>query len=154
MLSNRLHAIKTRAFKLTSFSNKKIHGFYFTVQPNTDQIVKGECVNIYQGPEYEELNQYLTKTGYYDIIPKSEISYKVLLSSWQNCVFDTSFKAKYFGLLPFFFEDRQTQQAQKKFIMKMDFFPETKHFRFVCVMASGIYFNNQGYIPFMNHLVM
>lgn len=140
MLSNRLHALKTRAFKLTTLGNKKIHGFYFTVQPDTSHIVKGECVNVYQGPEYEELHQYLNKQGYYDIIPKSQITYNLMLSTWKNCVFDTSFKAKYFSLLPFFFEDRNTQQAQKKFIVKMDIFPETKHFRFVCVLASGTFF--------------
>jgi hypothetical protein len=137
MLSNRFRAFKARAYKLTTFNNKKLHGFYFTVQPNTSHIVKGECVNVYQGPEYEEINQYLTKQGYYDTIPRSEHSYNLMLSTWKNCVFDTSFKAKYFGLLPFFFEDRNTQQAQKKFIIKMDIFPETKHYRFVCVMASG-----------------
>ena len=137
MLSNSLNVFKKRAFKLSVLSKKKLHGFYFTVQPNTDQIVKGECVNIYQGPEYEEVNQYLTKNGYYESIPNNEVSYKIMLNTWQSCIFDTSFKAKYFGLLPFLFEDRQTTQAQKKFIVKMDLYPESKHFKFVCVMASG-----------------
>ena len=137
MLSNSLHAFKKRSIVLSHLSKKKLHGYYFTVQPNTDQIAKGECVNIYQGPEYEEVNQFLNKNNYYNIVPKTDTSYKLLLNTWQNCVMETSLKAKYFALLPFFFEDRNTSQAQKKFIIKMDLYPESKHFKFVSIMASG-----------------
>lgn len=50
----------------------------------------------------------------------------------------TSFKKKYFALLPFFLEDRQTLFAKKKFVLKMDLFPESKHLEFTCAMISGI----------------
>jgi len=137
MLANKLLSFQRRTFKFCKLSRRKIHGYYFTISPNTSEIGKGESVNIYQAPEYNELHEYLTKKGYYDLIPRSDKSYKLMIEAWQNCVFDTSFKAKYFGLLPFLFEDRQTTQAQKKFIVKMDLFPESKHYKFVCVMMSG-----------------
>ena len=138
MLSNKLQALKSHTFKLTKLNLKRLHGHYFTVQPNTSEIVKGESVNLYTGPEYQEVHEYLTNKGFYDIIPKKDSSYKTMVNIWQNCVFDTSLKAKYFSLLPFFFEDRSTSQAQKKFILKMDLLPESKHFRFVTILGSGM----------------
>ena len=137
MLANNLSTFRTRAFKLSQLTKRKIHGYYFTVAPNTKDLTTGESINVYQGPEYNEINEYLSKKGFYNIIPKTEKSYKLMIDSWQNCVLETSIKAKYFGLLPFLFEDRQTTQAQKKFILKMDVYPESKHFKFVCIMMSG-----------------
>lgn len=137
MLACRLNTFKSRAIRLNKLSKREIHGFYFTTQPNTDEIVKGDVVNVYQGPEYQEVHEYLSKKNFYEIVPKTEQTYKTMLNVWQQCVFDTSLKAKYFALLPFFFEDRNTRQAQKKFIIRMDLLPETKHFKFTSIMASG-----------------
>ena len=49
----------------------------------------------------------------------------------------TSFKSKYFSLIPFFLEDRNTSKATKKFVLNMELFPESKHLRFTIAMLSG-----------------
>jgi hypothetical protein len=142
MLSNTLNTFRRRGHQLSKLTKRKINGYYFTVQPNTSEIVKSQAINVYQGPEYQEVHEFLNKNGFYDIAPKNEERYQSMVNIWQNCVFSTSLKAKYFALLPFFFEDRNTRQAQKKFILKMDLLPESKHFQFTTIMASGIYLPN------------
>ena len=145
MLPSKLKLFKN---KISYLSKRSIHGYYFTVQPNTKDIIKGESINIYQAPEFNEVHDYLTQKGYYDIIPKSKNAYEVMVETWRNCVLDTSIKSKYFGLLPFLFEDRQTVQAQKKFIVKMDLYTETKFFKFTCLMMSGIFIVIVGFHTF------
>jgi len=116
---------------------KKIHGFYFTMQPNTSEITKGESIQVYQGPEWEELNALLNEKNYFKIVPRSEEDVELMYNTWEHAVMNSSFKKKYFSLIPFCVEDRQTQQAKKKFILNMELFPDSKHIKFQCSMLSG-----------------
>jgi len=117
---------------------KKIHGYFFTRQLSTPEITKGQSVTVYEGPEWSELSNYLNSNNYFNIVPKDEESVRNMYKIWQDCVMSTGFKAKYFGLLPFFVEDRQTTRAQKKFVLKMELYPETKYMKFTFAMLSGV----------------
>jgi hypothetical protein len=118
---------------------KNIHGFYFTRQSNTDAITKsGVSVPLYEAPEWREINDYLQAYNYYDIIPKDNQSETKMKSIWTNCVMNGQFKPKYFALLPFFVEDRQTIRAKKKFVLNMELYPESKYMKITLAMISGV----------------
>ena len=127
--------------KLSSFlykvNIKKIHGFYFTMQPSTSEITKGESITVYQAPEWEELNSLLKEKNYFNIVPKNVTEEDLMHNTWEDVIMRSSFKKKYFSLIPFCIEDRQTQQAKKKFILNMELFPDSKHMKFQCSMLSG-----------------
>jgi len=109
------------------------------MQPNTSEITKGESVQVYQAPEWNELSSLLKEKNYFNIIPKSDEDEDLMHNVWENVVMSSSFKKKYFGLIPFCVEDRQTQQAKKKFILNMELYPDSKHMKFQCSMLSGNY---------------
>jgi hypothetical protein len=134
------HPVSLR--KKTSFLNtpkKSISGYFFTRGSPTKDIVKGEKVLVYEGQEWQEMNKYLSESKYFDIVPKENDSVNKMYSIWQDCVMNTSFKAKYFGLLPFFYEDRRSSRAQKKFVLKMELYPEAKYLKFTYAMMSGVH---------------
>lgn len=124
-------------FSFYNVSSKNIQGFYFTIQPNTSEITQGEKVQVYEAPEWNELNSLLLKNKYWDIVPRTEEDIESMNNAWENSVMSSSFKSKYFALLPFFVEDRNTQQAKKKFVLNMELYPETKYMKFQCSMVSG-----------------
>lgn len=125
------------SFLKTSYKNMSL--FYFTRQPNTDKIKNGPSVLVYEGPEWKEIDQFLNENNYYDVVPKDKSSINQMYNIWTNCVLNTPFKAKYFSLLPFFVEDRQTVRAKKKFVLKMELYPETKQLKFTFAMISGMF---------------
>ena len=88
--------------------------------------------------EWKEINEYLKSKNFYNIIPKDEKSAEAVGKIWTDCVLNTKFKEKYFALLPFFVEDRQTSRAKKKFVLNMELFPESKHLKFDIATISGI----------------
>ena len=92
---------------------------------------------VYEGPEWNEINEYLKSKNFYDIIPKDFKSTEDVYNIWQDCVMNTNFKEKYFALLPFFMEDRQTSRAKKKFVLNMELFPESQQLKFTIAMISG-----------------
>ena len=132
---NRLNPSFSRFFKLTK---RNIHGYYFSRHPNSANIEVGEKLSVYEGPEWEEINTHLNKNKYFSLIPKSESDVKDMQAIWENCVFETSFKKKYFSLLPFNIEDRHSLNAKKKFVLKMELYPETKYLKFTVAMISGM----------------
>ncbi len=134
MMNSRLINRKLTPFFKYPFKN--LTGFFHLRSQNTQQIKSGPSVTVYEAPEWEELNTSLN--GYFDIIPKDEASINKMYDTWENAVMNSSFKEKYFSLLPFFVEDRQTFRAKKKFVLKMDLYPETKHLKFTMAMISGI----------------
>ncbi len=117
--------------------SRSIQGYYFTRQPNTSTITKGNSVLIYEGPEWKEVNEHLKNNNFYNIIPKDQNSIESIYKIWENCVLNTKFKEKYFALLPFFIEDRQSARAKKKFVLNMELFPESKHLKFTIATISG-----------------
>lgn len=122
-------------------NSKSYHGYFFSVQPNTSDILKsGENVLIYEAPEYKEILDNLNKKNYFEIVPRGSDNINKLYDIWEEAMMSTSFKAKYFSLIPFFMEDRNSAKATKKFVMNMELFPETKHLRFTIAMLSGIIF--------------
>ncbi len=129
---------KIKKVLLVKVQCKNITGFFFTVQPGLQEIAKGEEVQVYEAPELHEIKNYLESKDYNSIIPKKESDINNMMNIWEDCVFNTSFKPKYFGLLPFFLEDRQTLNARKKFVLEMSLFPETKHLKFTLAMISGV----------------
>lgn len=138
-----LNTSKSRLSSTLKIQYKSIHGYYFTRQPNTSTITKGKSVLVYEGPEWKEINEYLQTNKFYDIIPKDQNSLESMYKIWENCILNTNFKEKYFALLPFFVEDRQTVRAKKKFVLNMELFPESKHLKFTIATVSGkfSYFN-------------
>ncbi len=122
-------------FKIYS---KNITGYFYTRMPNTEVIKKGESVLVYEAPEWNEMEKFLNDNDYFSIIPKDSLSEQKMYDIWTECVLNTQFKSKYFGLLPFFVEDRQTIRAKKKFVLKMELYPETKHLKFTIPMISGV----------------
>jgi phosphopantothenoylcysteine synthetase/decarboxylase len=134
IVRNNLQFLKT--------SKKNITGYFFTRGTPTSEILKGESVLVYEAPEWQEINKFLEGKDYYKTIPKDEQTIKQLYNTWQDCVFNTKFKAKYFGLLPFFVEDNKTMRAKKKFVLKMELFPEAKNVKFTFAMMSGKFYLN------------
>ncbi len=125
--------------RFNKLTTKNIHGYYFTKQPNTNNIEVGEKVSVYEGPEWDEINTHLNKNKYFSIVPRSDSDINDMNTIWENCVFETSFKKKYFSLLPFNIEDRHSLNAKKKFVLKMDLYPETKYLKFTYAMISGVH---------------
>lgn len=125
-----------------NISRKSYHGYYFSVQPNTVDIKSGQNVLIYEAAEYKEIIENLTKKDYFNIIPKGTDNVNKLYDIWEDCMMSSSFKAKYFSLIPFFMEDRNSSKATKKFVLNMELFPDTKHLRFTIAMLSGKYKTN------------
>ena len=127
--------LKSTIFKT---SKKNYHSYFFTVQPNTSEILKlGNNVLVYEAPEYKELLEKLNSKQYFEIQPKGTDNVNKLHDIWEDTVMTTSFKSKYFSLIPFFLEDRNTSKATKKFVLNMELFPESKHLRFTIAMLSG-----------------
>lgn len=127
-------------FQLNFFkvSSKNISGFFHTRSIGTEKIKKGTHINVYEAPEWSEMEKHLNENNYFDIIPKDNSSIKQSYDLWTNCVLNSQFKAKYFSLLPFFVEDRQTVRAKKKFVLKMELLPDSKHLKFTLAMISGV----------------
>jgi hypothetical protein len=123
--------------KLLKVNSKNIVGYYQTVQKSSSEIEKEQKVDVYEGPEWQEIQNSLTKNNYFNISPNSNENIKKLQDMWEDCVFSTSFKPKYFSLLPFNLEDRQSLYAKKKFVLKMELYPDTKYLRFTYAMISG-----------------
>ncbi len=111
----------------------------FTRQGSTAEITKGAPVTVYESAEWQEMNEFLGSKKYFSLVPKDKTSEGEMYKIWQDCVMCTSFKAKYFALLPFFYEDRRTQRAKKKFCMKMELYPDSKYLKFTFAMISGIH---------------
>ncbi len=132
---------KLKTSSILKLQTKSIQGYFFTRQPNTSTITKGNSVMVYEGPEWNEINEYLKSKNFYDIIPRDFASTQDMYNIWQDCVMNTKFKEKYFALLPFFMEDRQTSRAKKKFVLNMELFPETQHLKFTIAMISGKYYS-------------
>lgn len=128
---------KNFGFRLLISSKKNYHGYYFTVQPNTIDIKSGQSVLVYEAPEYKEILENLNNKDYFNIVPKGTDNINKLYDIWEDSMISTSFKAKYFSLIPFFMEDRNTSKAAKKFVLNMELFPDTKHLRFTIAMLSG-----------------
>jgi hypothetical protein len=128
---------KTLNNNLISYSLKRLHGFYFTMGKNTNEITKSSSVSVYQAPEWQEINNLLNVQKYFSIVPKNESDIEKMNQVWEDTVMNSSFKKKYFSLLPFCVEDRQTQQAKKKFVLNMELLPETKYMKIQCSMISG-----------------
>ncbi len=124
--------------RFLKINSKNLHGFYFSKHPDSKNIEVGEKLSVYEGPEWEEINANLNKNRYFSLIPKSESDIKDMYTIWENCVLDTSFKKKYFSLIPFNVEDRQSLNAKKKFVLKMELYTEPKYLKFTCAMISGI----------------
>ena len=114
---------KLKSSSILKIQTKSIQGYYFTKQPNTSTITKGNSIMVYEGPEWNEINEYLKSKNFYEIIPRDLASTHDMYNIWQDCVMNTKFKEKYFALLPFFMEDRQTSRAKKKFVLNMELFP-------------------------------
>jgi hypothetical protein len=136
---NRLLTKPTLNRKLFKTQIKQITGYFFTRQASTQEITKGDKVLVYEGPEWQEMSQYLKENKYFEILPKDIESENKMYSIWQDCVMNTNFKAKYFALLPFFFEDRRSSRAKKKYVLKMELYPESKYLKFTFAMMSGIH---------------
>lgn len=127
----------TNSFSLLKISKKNIQGYFFTVAPNTIDIKSGQNVLVYEAPEYKEIIENLKNKDYFNIVPKGTDNINKLYDIWEDSMMSTSFKSKYFSLIPFFMEDRNTSKATKKFVLNMELFPETKHLRFTIAMLSG-----------------
>jgi len=123
--------------QLLQNSRKNYQGYYFTVQSNTNEIKSAKNVLVYEAPEYKEIIENLTKKDYFNIVPKGTDNINKLYDVWEDCMMTSSFKAKYFSLIPFFMEDRNSSKATKKFVLNMELLPESKHLRFTIVMLSG-----------------
>ena len=133
----------SRQFGLKYFGYFKIfsRGFslnYHTRILSTETIKKGESVVVYEAPEWRDIEKYLNNNKYFEIIPRDEETINRSNEIWMNCVQTTNFKSKYFALLPFFIEDRQSVRAKKKFVLNMELYPQTKHLKFTLAMISGI----------------
>ena len=124
-------------FNLLKNSKKNYQGYYFTVQPNTSTIISEKSVLVYEAPEYKEILENLNQKEYFSLVPKGSENISKLENIWEECMMSTNFKAKYFSLIPFFLEDRQTLKAQKKFVLSMELFPESKHVRMTIAMLGG-----------------
>ena len=125
--------------KFVNTQSKSITGYFFTRQSSTPEITKGKKVLVYEGQEWQEMNKFLDENKYFDIKPRDKAEINRMYSIWQDCVMNTNFKAKYFALRPFFFEDRSTSRAKKKFVLKMELYPESKYMKFTFAMMSGIH---------------
>jgi hypothetical protein len=137
-LKRRLISSKiTNSLQLVRNSRKNYHGYYFTVQPNSTDIKSGQNILVYEAPEYKEIIENLTKKDYFDIVPKGTDNINKLYDIWEDCMMSSSFKSKYFSLIPFFMEDRNTSKATKKFVLNMELFPDSKHLRLTIAMLSG-----------------
>lgn len=134
-----LKSSKISMNKIIKIQSKNITGFFFTVQPDLQSIKKGNEVQVYEAPEWQAMKKVLNEKKYYDIIPKNDNDVDQLKNIWEDCVFSTDFRPKYFGLLPFFLEDRYTSVARKKFVLEMSIYPETKQLKFVIAMISGVH---------------
>ena len=132
-----LNSSKSKISSILKTQSRSIQGYFFTRQPNTSTIKKENSVMVYEGPEWNEINEYLKSKNFYDITPKDFKSTEDVYNIWQDCVMNTNFKEKYFALLPFFMEDRQTSRAKKKFVLNMELFPESQQLRFTIAMISG-----------------
>jgi hypothetical protein len=133
--------LKSKLFKrsLLKVSVKRISGYFFTRQASTGEITKGQSVTVYESADWPEINDFLHSRKYYSLLPKNQKIEDEMYKIWQDCVMDTSFKAKYFALLPFFFEDKRTVRAKKKYCLKMELYPDSKYLKFTYAMVSGIH---------------
>ncbi len=132
---------------MIKLTKKNYQGYFFTVSPNTSNITSGQNVLVYESPEYKEIIEHLNNKNYFNIVPKGTDNINKLYDIWEDCMMSTSFKSKYFSLIPFFMEDRNTTKATKKFVLNMELFPESKHLRFTIAMLSGkIIFDINDYI--------
>jgi hypothetical protein len=143
MLRGLKFATQFRKFNFIKSTQRNIAGFYQTIVPDTSTIEKGQKIDVYEGPEWEEINNHLTKSNYFEIVPHKNDKVQKLQDIWEDCVFSTKFKPKYFSLLPFHMEDRNSLYQRKKFVLKMELYPDTKILRFTCAMISGS--NNHNY---------
>jgi hypothetical protein len=129
--------------KLFKLATKNMQGFFFTVQPNTEEITKSKDnknpkgIPVYEAPEWSNMSSYLSKNNYFSLVPKSQKAIELQYEIWQDYVMSSEFKAKYFALLPFQAEDRLSFNAKKKFVVNMELFPESKHLKFTFAMLSG-----------------
>ncbi len=129
---------KTFSGKFLNFTKKNMSaGFYATRGSCVNKIANGQSVVVYEAPEWNEIHQHLSQKEYFSILPKNEASIQKSYDIWTECVMNTQFKAKYFSLLPFFVEDRQSVRSKKKFVLKMELYPESKYLKFTYAMISG-----------------
>ena len=131
----KLNTRKTTFYK----TQRKFNTFFHNYHSNSKELTKGTNISLYTAPEWEEIHSYLQRKHYYDLVPSSKSSVTTLHSIWTECVFNTSFKSKYFGLLLFFAEDKFSKESKKKFVLNMSVYSETKTFSITCAMASGIH---------------
>ena len=129
---------KKNTFKY-QFQLKKQHSFLHTIQSNTNNVSNSEKVLLYEAPEWEEIFEQLNKKKYFDLIPKNDSQIQTMSEIWQDCVYSSSFKPKYFSLIPFLLEDRNSSNSRKKFIMRFQLLPERKQFLFTAMMLNGFY---------------
>lgn len=125
-------------FILTQTAKKNFHNFYFTRGINTKDILKGDQVSVYEASEWQEMEEFLRKSNYFSLLPKNKTQIEYAKNAWIDCVMKTQFKEKYFALLPFFLENTYSLRAKKRFVLKMDLFPESKHLMFKIALESGI----------------
>jgi hypothetical protein len=134
-----LRKLKYCRFNFLKINSKKISGYYHTIQKSSSKIEQEAKVDVYEGPEWQEVNGLLSRNNYFDIIPNSLDNVNKLQNLWEECVFSTKFKPKYFSLIPFHIEDRNSFHSKKKFVLKMELYPDNKYLKFTCAMIGGIY---------------
>lgn len=128
-LSKSTHSTK-RLFSTTN---------YYSYIEDSKALLDSNQVKLYEAPEWQEISSILMKANYFNIVPNTAKNIELMYSRWKDCVFQSSFKPKYFALLPLMVEDRQTLQAKKKFVLEMSFLPSSKAFRVQAAMISGVH---------------
>jgi hypothetical protein len=138
-----------RAYKLKQHKNilykiqsRHISGYFFSRLPSLSDKDKNNKISIYEGPEWQELHNFLNTNDYFKQVCENEQSILKMYSIWEESIFQTSFKKKYFALLPFNIEDRHTMNAQKKFVLNMNLLPDSKLLEFTISMISGNFIHN------------
>lgn len=129
--------IKSFLFNKPLFKFILSKNFHFTLGVDNSDILKSSQVNVYKSPEWNEVIGNLQSKGYFKL--HGNESFNTSCDIWKEVIMNTSFKPKYFALLPFFFEDSYSTQSKKKFILEMNLLPEVNYLHFLCVLPSGLH---------------
>ena len=135
-----MKAIK-KIFSTSSLSSNKFviksncKTFLYTiaseVKEDTNLANSTNLIKVYSAPEIEDLQIILEKSRKLTTIEAHRNLWKSFINE------NSSFKPKYFALLPMFFENKITK-CRLRFIVEMSLLPEKKMLKFTSVEASGL----------------
>lgn len=119
-------------FLIKRFNKQSIRSFLHTISEAS--IVKPESIiPVYSAPEIEELNAVYKNYKITSLEKAKQVWYDYI----KYCK-NPEIVAKYYALMPMFFENKFSNAAEVRFIISMGLVPQNKRLVFKCLEASGV----------------